>query len=113
MPRRSIVTRARGSGKRVGIVKFIRHYILAIQFFTRIPIGRRMADWAGFDQTMLRASAAHLPGVGWIVGMLTALIFCASFMALPDVPAGPWVAALLSTVAGVMITGAFHEDGLA
>lgn len=92
---------------------FIRHFILAVQFFTRIPVTGRLAAWVGFDQAMLRASAAHMPGIGGLVGAAAAVIFFAVCALLPDVPAAPWVAALVSTVATVLITGAFHEDGLA
>ncbi|MGE0098302.1 MAG: adenosylcobinamide-GDP ribazoletransferase [Hydrogenophaga sp.] len=92
---------------------FVRHFLLALQFFTRIPVTGALADWVGFSPAMLRASAAHFPGVGWIVGGLSALLFCALQWALPTVPAAAWVAAIVSTVFSVMLTGAFHEDGLA
>jgi adenosylcobinamide-GDP ribazoletransferase len=91
----------------------IRNYLLAVQFFTRIPITGRLADWVGFSPAMLRASAAHFPGVGWLVGALTAAVFGALLWLLPAQPAAPWVAAALSTVFSVLLTGAFHEDGLA
>lgn len=92
---------------------FVRHFLLALQFFTRIPVTGRLADWVGFSPAMLRASAAHFPGVGWIVGVLTAAVFWGLLLLLPPVPAAPWVAAIASTVFGVLLTGAFHEDGLA
>ncbi len=102
------------SAKRHGSVfAAIRHYLLALQFFTRIPITGRLADWVGFSPAMLRASAAHFPGVGWLVGALTAAVFGALLWLLPAQPAAPWVAAALSTVFSVLLTGAFHEDGLA
>jgi adenosylcobinamide-GDP ribazoletransferase len=84
-----------------------------VQFFTRIPVTGALASWVGFSPAMLRASAAHFPGVGWIVGGLSALVFLAGLRALPDLPAAPWVAAVASTLFGVLLTGAFHEDGLA
>ena len=43
---------------------FVRHYLLALQFFTRIPVTGRLADWVGFSPAMLRASAAPLPRRG-------------------------------------------------
>jgi adenosylcobinamide-GDP ribazoletransferase len=92
---------------------FIRHYLLALQFFTRVPVTGRLAAWVGFSPAMLRASAAHFPGVGWLVGGLTAALLFGLLQVLPAVAAGPWVAALASTVFGVLLTGAFHEDGLA
>ena len=93
--------------------RFVRHFLLALQFFTRIPVTGRLADWVGFSPAMLRASAAHFPGVGWIVGGLTAAVLWGLLLLLPAVPAAPWVAAIASTVFGVLLTGAFHEDGLA
>ena len=94
-------------------MSFIRHFLIAIQFFTRIPIDGRLADWVGFSPAMLRASAAHFPGVGWVVGGLTALVFWGLVHVLPVQPAAPWVAAVFSTAFSVWLTGAFHEDGLA
>ncbi|MDM7949765.1 adenosylcobinamide-GDP ribazoletransferase [Hydrogenophaga sp.] len=99
--------------RRRGLLQPIRHYLLAVQFFTRIPVTGRLADWVGFSPAMLRVSAAHFPGVGWLVGALTAAVFGALLWLLPAQDASPWVAAALSTVFGVLLTGAFHEDGLA
>ena len=90
----------------------IRHYLLALQFFTRVPVTGRLAQWVGFSPQMLRASAAHFPGVGWIVGALGAAVFFVVERGLPGA-GGAWVAAVLSTIATVLLTGAFHEDGLA
>ncbi|HYW56106.1 MAG TPA: adenosylcobinamide-GDP ribazoletransferase [Polaromonas sp.] len=91
----------------------IRHFLLAVQFFTRIPITGRLADWVGFSPEMLRASAAHFPGIGWIVGAVTAGTYLLLLALLPATTFTPLVAAVLSTVTGVLLTGAFHEDGLA
>jgi len=70
----------------------------------------------GFSPQMLRASAAHMPGVGWLVGGLVAA-FTWCVLALlpvgPQMPFAPMVAAVLGTVLSVLLTGAFHEDGLA
>ncbi len=92
---------------------FIRHYLLAIQFFTRIPITGRLAEWVGFSPAMLRASAAHFPGVGVLVGLITAACMVGLYGALPAGPLSGLVAAIFSTVVGVLLTGAFHEDGRA
>ena len=82
----------------------VRHYLLALQFFTRIPVTGRLAAWVGYSPAMLRASTAHFPGVGWLVGGLCALVFWGLLLGLPPVPAAPWVAALGCTVASVMLT---------
>lgn len=92
---------------------FVRHYLLALQFFTRVPVTGRLAGWVGFSPAMLRASAAHFPGVGWLVGLWMGAVFAALVALLPALPAAPWVAAVGSVIAGVLMTGAFHEDGLA
>lgn len=91
----------------------LRHWLLALQFFTRIPVTGALAHWVGFSPALLRASAAHFPGIGWVVGGLSAAVFLALAWALPPLPAAPWVAAALCTVFSVLLTGAFHEDGLA
>ena len=63
---------------------------------------------------MLRASAAHFPGVGVLVGSLVAVLTAVLLMFLPQASAlSPLAAAVLGTVFSVMLTGAFHEDGLA
>ncbi len=90
----------------------LRHYLLALQFFTRVPVTGRLARWVGFSPQMLRASAAHFPGIGWLVGGMGAAVFVLAQAGLPGA-VGALVAALLSTVATVLLTGAFHEDGLA
>jgi adenosylcobinamide-GDP ribazoletransferase len=94
-------------------MNFVRHYLLALQFFTRIPVTGPLAQWVGYSPQMLRASAAHFPGVGLLVGAVAALVYGALAWALPDTPWTPLVAAVLSTAATVLLTGAFHEDGLA
>lgn len=93
--------------------QFLRHYLLAIQFFTRIPVTGRLAAWVGFSPALLRASAAHFPGVGVVVGALVAGLTAVLLACLPHSPFAPLVAAVLGTVLSVMVTGAFHEDGLA
>jgi adenosylcobinamide-GDP ribazoletransferase len=96
------------------ILSSIRHYLLAIQFFTRIPITGRLAAWVGYSPQMLRASAAHFPGVGVLVGALVAVLTAVLMVFLPQNSLlSPLVAAVLGTVFSVMLTGAFHEDGLA
>lgn len=92
---------------------FIRHYLLSLQFFTRIPVTGRLAGWVGFSPAMLRASAGHFPGVGVLIGALVAGLTALLLAWLPPGAFAPLVAAVLGTVFSVMLTGAFHEDGLA
>ena len=95
------------------VARLAREFLLALQFFTRIPVTGRLADWVGFSPELLRASAAHFPAGGVLVGAVAALVFAVVQSSLPDSVFTPLVAAALSTVATVLLTGAFHEDGLA
>lgn len=95
------------------ITQLVREYLLALQFFTRIPIRGRLADWVGFSPELLRASAAHFPGVGVLVGVVAAAAYALLQALLPDTAFTPLAAAALSTVVTVLLTGGFHEDGLA
>lgn len=92
---------------------FVRHFLLSLQFFTRIPVTGRLADWVGYSPAMLRASAGHFPGVGWLVGALVAGFTALLLTWLPEGAFSPLVAAVWGTAFGVLLTGAFHEDGLA
>ena len=90
----------------------LRHFLLALQFFTRIPVTGRLAVWVGFSPAMLRASAAYFPAVGVVIGGLVVLVTAALMHYLPTAYA-PLVAASFGTAWSVWLTGAFHEDGLA
>ena len=95
------------------MTQLIREYLLAVQFFTRIPITGRLAEWVGFSPELLRSSAGHFPGVGLVVGMVAAAVYALVNTLLPDTHFTLLVAAVLSTVFTVLLTGGFHEDGLA
>lgn len=95
------------------VLQGVRHYLLAVQFFTRLPVTGKWAAWVGFSPDMLRAASAHFPGVGWLVALCACVVYAAAWLALGPAPATPWVAAALSTAATVLMTGGFHEDGLA
>jgi adenosylcobinamide-GDP ribazoletransferase len=82
----------------------LRLFFIALQFFTRIPIPR----WVGFDPAWLQQAALFFPAVGWVVGAATAAVYWLAGLLWP-----PLVAAVLATIAGILLTGAFHEDGLA
>lgn len=84
-----------------------------MQFFTRIPVVGRLAAWVGYSPEMLRASAVYFPLVGWLVTGVTGAVLWLVVSILPALDATAWVAVLLSTAVGILLTGAFHEDGLA
>ena len=103
----------------------VRHFLLAVQFFTRVPITGRLAEWVGYSPDMLRASSAYFPLVGWLVGAFAALVMAVGLNVLPGGAAdttgavstagmlSALAAACLSTIGSLWLTGAFHEDGLA
>jgi adenosylcobinamide-GDP ribazoletransferase len=90
-----------------------RHFLIALQFLTRVPVRGALAQWTDFSPQRLRASAAHFPGVGLFVGASAALVFAVVSILLPPTAATPFVAAVLSSAFTLLLTGAFHEDGLA
>lgn len=82
----------------------LRLLLTAVQYFTRIPMPR----WVGHDSAQLSGAARYLPAIGVGVGAVAAAVFWAAAMMFPAV-----IAAILSTLATVLLTGALHEDGLA
>ncbi|MDR3266497.1 MAG: adenosylcobinamide-GDP ribazoletransferase [Tannerella sp.] len=76
-------------------------FFTALRFYTRIPCpcGNDYPD-------DLSQSIRYFPLIGWIVGgIMTLVIYGLSFV-FPDS-----VCILLSLAVGILITGAFHEDG--
>ena len=94
-------------------MRLLREYLVALQFFTRVPVTGRLAEWTGYTPAVLRASSAHFPGVGWLVGLAACASFALLALLLHGSPYTPWVAAVGCTIVTALLTGAFHEDGLA
>ncbi|MBL8270434.1 adenosylcobinamide-GDP ribazoletransferase [Steroidobacter sp.] len=82
----------------------LRLLLMAVQFFTRVP----MPAWVGHSAEHLSGAARYFPAVGVFIGAIGALVFWATSLVLP----GP-LPAILSTAVTAFLTGAFHEDGLA
>lgn len=91
-----------------GIIGNVKHqlrlFFIALQFFTRIPIPQRV----GFHPEWLHHATQYFPAVGIVVGVLTAATHAGAAQLWP-----PVIAVLLSTILGILLTGAFHEDGFA
>lgn len=102
-----------GANPNFAMTQFIRQYLLSLQYFTRISLPKRLADWVGWCPVMLRASTVHFPGVGLLIGTLVGLFTWALLLLLPATGLGALVAAALGTALSVRLTGALHEDGLA
>ena len=82
----------------------LRLLLTAVMFYTRLPCPR----WVGHDAETLNRATVYFPLIGWLVGGVTAGVYWGAVQLWP-----PLVALLLSTGAGILLTGAFHEDGLA
>ncbi|MFI3199329.1 MAG: adenosylcobinamide-GDP ribazoletransferase [Methylococcaceae bacterium] len=80
----------------------LKQFFLALSFYTRLP-GPKSQDY-----TKLPQATVYLPLVGWLVGSITALSFYLADLLWPQV-----TAVILALMAGVFLTGAFHEDGFA
>jgi adenosylcobinamide-GDP ribazoletransferase len=83
---------------------FAAGFAVALAFFTRIPV----AAGPGSDWTLAEAAWAF-PLVGAGVGAVSGVVFLAAEL----IGLGDWPAALLAVLAGLVVTGALHEDGLA
>jgi adenosylcobinamide-GDP ribazoletransferase len=78
--------------------------LLATQFLTRLPLP---AD-IGFTPDRLAATPRYYPLVGGLIGAIGAVVFWLADCIFPGA-----VAVLASMAATLIVTGAFHEDGLA
>ena len=79
-------------------------FLMALQFLTRLP---NLVDIDHSDAAMKR-SVGWYPAVGALVGALVAVVFVAAALVLPQS-----MAALIAVAAGLLVTGALHEDGFA
>ena len=86
----------------------LRLSLTAWVFLTRVPLPAALAAWVGYSPDMLRGSARYFPLVGIVVGLVAAGVFFAAGWLFT-----PMIAVVLSMIATVVMTGAFHEDGLA
>jgi adenosylcobinamide-GDP ribazoletransferase len=80
----------------------LRTLAAAAVFFTRLPLSARLA----LDGQDFRRAITYFPLCGWLVGAFSALVWWLSARAMPAS-----IAAGLALVAGVLLTGALHEDG--
>jgi adenosylcobinamide-GDP ribazoletransferase len=82
----------------------LRLALTAIQYFTRLPVPR----WTGYSERQLNDAARYFPLVGILVGLITGGVYLLAISVFPQP-----LAVLMSMVVGVLLTGGFHEDGLA
>lgn len=79
-------------------------FFTALMFYTRIPCPENI----NHDPEYLNKASRYFPLIGWIVGIISfAVFYGATFVFSIE------VAVLLAIIAGILVTGAFHEDGFA
>lgn len=77
-------------------------FLLALSFYTRLPCPQSL------DTKKLPQASVYLPAIGWLVGGLSASAFYLAELLWPQT-----TAAIIAIIIGILITGAFHEDGFA
>jgi adenosylcobinamide-GDP ribazoletransferase len=85
--------------------KEIHIFAAAIMFYSRIPLPKKNSM---FSDEILHQSIRYFPLIGIIVGCMGGGVFWLSSLILPF-----QIAVILSMVATILLTGAFHEDGFA
>ena len=87
------------------IARELSRVTCAVQFLTRLPA----PSPAAWSDDLLARSARYFPLAGLLVGAAAAAVFALASLAWP----GGLLPAVLAVAAAVVLTGAFHEDGLA
>ena len=82
----------------------IRIFFTALMFYTRIPC----PSWIDHSEDYINKATRYFPLIGWIVGGASAVVIYGLHFVFP----AP-ICVVLSLVASVLVTGAFHEDGFA
>ncbi|OFY87750.1 MAG: adenosylcobinamide-GDP ribazoletransferase [Bacteroidetes bacterium RIFCSPLOWO2_12_FULL_35_15] len=82
----------------------LKIFFTAVMFYTRIPCPK----WVNHEAAYLNKSTRYFPLIGWIVGGSCALVFYATSFFLTKE-----LALIISFITGILMTGAFHEDGFA
>ena len=82
----------------------LKIFLTALSFYTRVPVG----TIKGWNEILLNKSTRYFPLIGILVGGVGALVFYGVNQIFPVA-----VAIVLSMVATILFTGAFHEDGFA
>jgi adenosylcobinamide-GDP ribazoletransferase len=84
--------------------KEIHIFFTALMFYTRIACPKNI----NHDPDYLNKSSRYFPLIGWIVGGI-----CFGVYYLSSILFSLEISIILSMIAGILTTGAFHEDGFA
>lgn len=78
--------------------------LYAVQFLTRLPV----PAWVGHQEGDLERAVRYFPWVGALIGLIAGGVYAIAHLSLPGL-----VAAGLALTTSILLTGGFHEDGLA
>ena len=84
--------------------KELHIFFTALMFYTRIPCPKNI----NHDPDYLNKASRYFPLVGWIVGLAVFLGYYGASFFFSD-----GIAIAFGIITGILITGAFHEDGFA
>jgi adenosylcobinamide-GDP ribazoletransferase len=84
--------------------KQLHIFFTALMFYTRIPCPKNIDH----NPDYLNKASRYFPLIGWIVGGV-----CFGIYYLASIVFSVEIALVLSMIAGILTTGAFHEDGFA
>ncbi|MGI6369427.1 MAG: adenosylcobinamide-GDP ribazoletransferase [Ignavibacteria bacterium] len=84
--------------------KQLNIFLIALMFYSRILSPIKVEH----SPENLNKATRYFPLIGWIIGLASFVIFLLSQYILPIE-----ISVVISLVAGVLLTGAFHEDGFA
>jgi adenosylcobinamide-GDP ribazoletransferase len=84
--------------------KQLHIFFTALMFYTRIPCPKNIDH----NPDYLNKASRYFPLIGWIVGGV-----CFGIYYLGSILFTLEIALILSMIAGILTTGAFHEDGFA
>ncbi|OYX13643.1 MAG: adenosylcobinamide-GDP ribazoletransferase [Rhizobiales bacterium 32-66-8] len=89
--------------------RIVNDLFVALRFYSRLPVPPRAGEAAPFSVPSLSRMAYAIPLAGAVIGLIGGLVLLvASLLGLPAL-----LSAGLAITALVLVTGAFHEDGLA
>jgi adenosylcobinamide-GDP ribazoletransferase len=82
----------------------IRIFFTALMFYTRIPCPK----WVDHAEDYINKATRYFPFIGFIVAAISLLVYYSALYVVSNS-----IAVFLMMAAGVLTTGAFHEDGFA
>jgi len=89
--------------------RIVNDLFVALRFYSRLPLPALAREEAPFAVPSLKRIAYAIPLAGAVIGFVGgACLLLATLLGLPSL-----LSAILAVSALVLVTGAFHEDGLA